>query len=146
MITKLGVGLSIILASSLLSSHIAYADIKSDTPEPAIYKSDFDRYKEELFVYRQSLKQYEDSRRAINTAFKIAIERALSDAKEPNKSSLTQIQKRQNAALMRNAVAMAVSIRDAAISALGDIPIPPEEPTKSMPNSKSRKESRKPSR
>lgn len=135
-ITRLGVGLSLVLTASLLSSHVASADTRPSSPGALSSKAESEKYKEDFLIYRQALKQYEDERRAINIAFKIAIERALSDSKEPESSTLSQVQKRQNSALKRNAVAMAISIRDAAIASLGEIPTPPVEPMKLSPKSR----------
>jgi superfamily II RNA helicase len=84
-----------------------------------IYKLAFDKYKNDL-------KTYEDKRREINRNFKEAIDIALSDAKSAASGVKSQFQKRQSMSARQNAVIAAISIRDAAIEALG---LPPVEPT-----------------
>jgi hypothetical protein len=141
-IKRQGVTISLILTASLFYSHVAVADTKLGVTDNSILKSEFDKYKEELLAYRQNLKAYEEQRKAINAAFKSAIERALSDSKELENSILTQVQKRQQFAFKKGSIAMAISIRDSAMAALGEVPTPPIEPIKPVSNSKSRKVSK----
>jgi hypothetical protein len=114
---------ALILASSL-QTNLAVADPKSPPPNTSIdareiYKLAFDKYKNDL-------KTYEDKRREINRNFKEAIDIALSDAKSAASGVKSQFQKRQSMSARQNAVIAAISIRDAAIEALG---LPPVEPT-----------------
>lgn len=132
-------GVSIGLALALLTPAATFADTRPSAPEVQSYKSEVDSYKQAMEVFRLELQRYEESRRSINALYKAAIDRALADSKSASDSRATQFQKRQSFTTKRSAVVVATSIRDAAMAALGQAPIPPLEPIKPEPGAKSRK-------
>ncbi len=132
-------GVSIAISLALLTPTTTFADTRPNAPEVQSYKSEVDSYKQAMEVFRQELQRYEESRRSINALYKAAIERALAESKFANDSRASQLQKRQSFATKRSAVVVATSIRDAAMAALGQAPIPPMEPIKPEPGAKARK-------
>lgn len=114
---------ALIFAASI-QAPLAVADPKSPKPQTSLDAREI--YKLALDKYKNDLKTYEDKRREINRNFKEAIDEALSDAKSAAFGVKSQIQKRQTMNARQNAVIAAISIRDAAIEALG---LPPVEPT-----------------
>ena len=132
-------GVSIAAVLALLTPATTFADTRPSTPEVQSYKSEVEGYKQAMEIFRQEFQRYEESRRSINTLYKAAIERALAESKSANDSRISQFQKRQNFAIRRSAVIIATSIRDGAMAALGQAPIPPLEPLKPEPGAKSRK-------
>ncbi len=132
-------GTSIALALTLLAPAISDADTRPNSSQVQSNKSEIDIYKQEMQTFRLELQKYEEARRAINSAYKVAIDRVMAETRVPKDPNISQLQKRQNFASRRNAVIAATSIRDAAMASLGEGPTPPLEPTKQAPGTKNRK-------
>ena len=122
-----------IFLSAWATSQPAQAD-PSPTPSPSstsdAYKSTQDLYKIDRQNFIQAMRERDIKMRVINSIFKGAIEKAYTDARIAMTSAVTPEQKNLIAANRRNAIALAITARDAAILALGPIPTPPAKPEK----------------
>ena len=133
-----------VLIFSVLTPSLASADNKnSNSPSPTEVSKDFksamEKFKQDQRAFLESLKDYDAARRAINRAFKESVDKALSDAKSLSAPGQTQLQKRQSAVAKQSAVIAAIAIRDAAIEALGPLPVAPTPPAKTPRMVKSKK-------
>jgi hypothetical protein len=68
--------------------------------------------------------------RVINAIFKNSVDKANADARAAMANAITPEQKTSTASARRNAIALAITVRDAAILALGPFPTPPAKPEK----------------
>jgi len=133
-----------VLFLSVLTPPLASADNKNSNP-PSLtevskdFKSAMEKFKQDQRTFLESLKGYDAARRAINRAFKESVDKALSDAKSLSAPGQTQLQKRQSAVAKQSAVIAAIAIRDAAIEALGPLPVAPTPPAKTPRMVKSKK-------
>ena len=69
--------------------------------------------------------------RVINAIFKNSIDKANADARAAMLNAITPEQKTSTSSARRNAIALAITMRDAAILALGPMPTPPAKPERS---------------
>jgi hypothetical protein len=120
-----------LLLFALTSSGPAQAD---PTPSPSAtadaYKTPLEQYKLDRDEYQQALKDRDFRMRVINTIFKNSVDKANADARAAMANALTPEQKTSTSSARRNAIALAITIRDAAILALGPMPTPPAKPEK----------------
>lgn len=133
MTLPLALALSLALALTLATP--AGADsTPSPTPSPATdpLKIAHEQYKKERELYFLAIREREISMREINFAFKIAVDKANSDARIVLWAATTPERKSAAANARRSAIAAAIIERDAAITALGPIPIAPVSPQKAM--------------
>ena len=121
-----------LLLFALASSAPAQAD---PTPSPTAtadtYKSPLEQYKLDRDEYLQAIKDRDSKMRVINAIFKNSVDKANADARAAMLNAITPEQKTSTSAARRNAIAQAITVRDAAILALGPMPTPPAKPEKS---------------
>ena len=105
------------------------------TPSPSAtaetYKSLHEQYKIDRDEYQQAIKDRDSRMRVINAIFKNSVDKANADARAAMLNAITPEQKTSTASARRNAIALAITLRDAAILALGPMPTPPAKPEKS---------------
>ena len=121
-----------LLLFTLASSAPAQAD---PTPSPSAtadaYKSPLEQYKIDRDEYLQAVKDRDSRMRVINAIFKNSVDKANADARAAMLNAITPEQKTSTSSARRNAIALAITLRDAAIQALGPMPTPPAKPEKS---------------
>ena len=114
--------LCLIMTISLASPASADTTSFPDTDAKKIAQK---KYKQEREIYITAIRKREISMREINFAFKIAIDKANFDARIAMWAATTPEHKSAVASDRRSAVAAAIVERDAAITKLGPIPVPP---------------------
>lgn len=122
-------------ASLLVCALFALAPAQADpTPSPSATAdtdmSPLEQYKLDRDAFLLALRDRDFKMRIINSTFKNSIDKANSDARAVMASASTPEQKSSAWSTRRNAVALAITIRDAAILALGPMPTPPAKPEK----------------
>ncbi len=104
------------------------------TPSPTAtadaYKTPLEQYKLDRDEYQQALKDRGSRMRVINAIFKNSVDKANADARAAMLNAITPEQKTSTWSARRNAVALAITLRDAAVLALGPMPTPPAKPEK----------------
>jgi len=104
------------------------------TPSPSAtadsYKSLHEQYKLDRDEFIQAVKDRDFRMRIINAIFKNSVDKANADARAAMANAITPEQKTSTASARRNAIALAITVRDAAILALGPMPTPPVKPEK----------------
>jgi len=130
---------TVLLLAPLISISTASADNPAPPSTTQSYTDAMAAYKIELGKFRDAYKIYDDARRIINQNFKDAVDKAMSNARNLNSTSQTQMQRRQNMSVKQGAVIAATSARDAAIEAQGPPPVPPTPPAKPSRSDKNRK-------
>ena len=119
-----------LLLFTLAASTPAHAE---PTPSPTAtadaYKTPLEQYKLDRDEYQQALKDRDSRMRVINAIFKNSVDKANADARAAMANAITPEQKTSTWSARRNAVALAITLRDAAILALGPMPTPPAKPT-----------------
>jgi len=129
---------TIALATSFIvgGTSTSFADV---TPNPnkvafdaqmALHKIAMEKYKGDMNSFRESIKARIESRKAINTTFKAAVEKAIADYKITITSATTAEAKSAAIAARKAAIGTANAARDAAVTALGALPVKPSEPVK----------------
>lgn len=130
---RIGIAIVICAALSISSLNAALAEDDKSNSKPS-GKMDFKNAKEkfnyEKDAYKSALKAREDAREKINETFKATIKKVTADAKIALASATTAEQKMIIMNTLKNARTTAVAIRDAALAALGSLPMPPVEPKK----------------
>jgi len=120
-----------LLLLTLAASTPAHAE---PTPSPTAtadaYKTPLEQYKLDRDEYQQALKDRDSRMRVINAIFKNSVDKANADARAAMANALTPEQKTSTSSARRNAIALAITLRDAAILALGPMPTPPVKPEK----------------
>jgi hypothetical protein len=137
-ISRVAIVTTALIVSPLISISSAVADNKSPAPTSQKIVDFKTAYKIASDQFRKDLKIYEDQRREINRIYKEAIDKALADARSSKSEKQTQIQKRQSMNARQNAVIAATIARDAAIEALGPVPVAPTQPEKAPSTSKNK--------
>ena len=105
----------------------------------AVIKFEADRkaglaaYVSALATYKSALIARHDQQKAINDAFKVAIQSARSSYQSSLPAAKTPADKAALMTVRDNAIAAATSKRDAAVTALGNPPIKPTHPTFTRP-------------
>lgn len=118
------------------STATALADV---TPNPnkvafdaqvALHKIAMEKYKGDMDAFHSSMKARKDSRKAINSTFKSAVDKARADYTAATTIATTAEAKSAALTARKNVVSVASAIRDAAVSALGQLPVRPTRPEK----------------
>ncbi len=123
----------------------AFADVTPTpqaTPKIDPYKVAQEQFKKDRDAYVAALKERELKMREINTAFKIAIDKAAVEAKGLMNVATTPEKKNGVASSRRSAIAAAIVARESAISALGPLPTPPVEPIRPAKSEEKSKQKR----
>ena len=121
-----------LLLLTLAASTPAQAEpTPSPTATAETYKSPLEQYKLDRDEYLQAIKDRDSRMRVINSIFKNSVDKANADARAAMLNAVTPEQKTSTAAARRSAIALAITLRDAAIQALGPMPTPPAKPEKS---------------
>ena len=102
----------------------------SPSPTAETYKSLHEQYKIDRDEYLQAVKNRDFRMRVINAVFKNSVDKANADARAAMANAITPEQKTSTWSARRNAVALAITLRDAAVLALGPMPTPPAKPEK----------------
>lgn len=126
----------LIAATLLLFTLAASTPAQAEpTPSPTATadtnKSPHEQYKVDREEFLLALRDRDYKMRAINTVFKNSVDKANADARAAMANAITPEQKTSTWSARRNAVALAITLRDAAILALGPMPTPPAKPEKS---------------
>ena len=122
-------------ATLLLVTLVASTPAQAEpTPSPTAtadaYKTPLEQYKLDRDEYQQALKDRGSRMRVINAIFKNSVDKANADARAAMLNAITPEQKTSTWSARRNAVALAITLRDAAVLALGPMPTPPAKPEK----------------
>jgi hypothetical protein len=133
-ISAVVVALSIFAAPSPLYAQQLAAPTISPAPEP--FKGTFEQFRVAREAYLEAVKLRNESIKAINLAFKSAVERANLEYRAALSTAKTLDQRSQISSQRKAAITAAIVARDAAIAELGDEPIQPQEPmrAKKAPN------------
>jgi hypothetical protein len=128
------VALSLFAAPSPLFAQPLAAPSSSPAPEP--FKGTFEQFRMAREAYLEAIKLRNESIKAINLAFKSAVERANLEYRAALSTARTLDQRSQISSQRKAAITAAIVARDAAITELGDEPIQPQEPlrAKKAPN------------
>ena len=129
------VGLAIVLSAVLSISTLNAAVADDDNTKPKgtsklEFKNAKQKFKFEENAYKVAMKARQEAREKINKTFKITIKKATAEAKIALARATTPEQKLVIMNTLKNARIAAVAIRDAALAALGSLPMPPVEPKK----------------
>ena len=126
-----GVTPLLLAISSLALAPQAFAD---PTPAPAVdlYKAALEQYKLDKEIYIAAMRTRSQQIKAINLAFKNSCDRAAQEFKSAMATAKTPDQKNLANAARKSAISEAILARDAAITNLGSLPMPPIEPMKPM--------------
>jgi hypothetical protein len=117
----------------------AYADAQP-SPAPSAptqldaYKMALEQFKQQRDLYNQAMRNREEQIRAINQTFNLAVNKASQDARTAMQITTGPEQKSAATNAKRSAIANAIIARENAISALGQPPLPPVEPTRPQNN------------
>jgi len=126
------------LTSSFLVGNTS-ASFADSTPNPnkvafdaqlALHKVAMEKYRGDMKTFHDSMEVRNESRKAINTAFKAAVDKAIADYKAAIAVATTAEAKSAALANRKTAIAAASAVRDAAVTALGALPVRPIEPIK----------------
>lgn len=118
------------LCIALGSANSSFADA-TPTPSPtADYQTLLAQYKSAMTAFQSALKLREQDRMKINQIFMAAVNDANRTAKTALKGAKTPTAKSDVLTAQRTAIALANSIRDAAILSMGQPPVEPVEPVK----------------
>lgn len=116
------------LSFSLISPAFAEDDrIKPKPSAKMVFKNAKEKLKYEHDAYKTAMRAREEAREEINEVFKTAIKRVTIEAKIALMTATTAEQKLMIMNSLKNARTEAVAARDAALTALGSMPIPPAE-------------------
>lgn len=121
---------AMLLLITLVASTSAQAE-PTPTATADAYKTPLEQYKLDRDEYQQALKDRDSRMRAVNAIFKNSVDKANADARAAMLNAITPEQKTSTWSARRNAVALAITLRDVAILALGPMPTPPAKPEKS---------------
>ena len=123
---------AVLLIFALAGTAPAQAD---PTPSPSATAdtdvSPLEQYKLDRDEFLLALRDRDFKMRIINSTFKNSVDKANAEARAAMANAITPEQKTSTWSARRNAVALAITLRDAAILALGPMPTPPAKPEKS---------------
>jgi hypothetical protein len=121
--------LALLMLAPIFSPSLASAD-PTPAPSPSISRTPLEQFKFDREQFMVATRQRDFAIRVINQNFKMAIDKSTQDFRIAMQSAKTPDQKFQATNNRKNAVNLAISARDAAITALGPEPTPPAEPPK----------------
>ena len=116
------VGLALGIVVLMASSPASFADA-SPTPSPSPTT-----YQGAMELFHNQIDAREQRRKEINSSFMIAVTAANSAAKSAMRKAKTVEAKTTVLIQQKNAIALATTMRDAAIVAMGPLPVEPVEP------------------
>ena len=122
------------LAIALSSLTFVSSAVAEPTPAPTSdsIKNPQEQYKIDKDNYIATIKLRNQRIKSINLVFKNACEKASQDFKIAMSNARTPDQKNLANATRKSAISAAIIARDAAITALGEVPVAPIEPPKPM--------------
>ena len=94
------------------------------------FKADRITFEAAMTAHRTAMTAYFTARKPINDAFKASVDSARATLKAALEAATTNEQKTAAYNAMKTSVSAAVSIREAAITALGPVPVRPVKPVK----------------
>ena len=115
------------LTSSFFVSN-ATSSFADAVPNPN--KVAMEKFKGDMNSFRDSMQVRIETRKAINTTFKAAVDTAIADFKAAIAIATTAEAKSAAVATRKTAISNASAARDAAVIALGALPVKPVEPVK----------------
>ncbi len=89
-----------------------------------------EKFKADMNSFRDSMQARIEARKAINTTFKAAVDKAIADFKAAIAIATTAEAKSAAVATRKTAISNASAARDSAVTALGALPVKPVEPVK----------------
>jgi len=94
------------------------------------FRADRTTYENAMKAHRTVMTAYFAARKPINDAFKVSVDAARTTLKAALEAATTNEQKTAAYNAMKTSVSAAVSIREAAVTALGPVPVKPVKPAK----------------
>jgi methionine-rich copper-binding protein CopC len=129
---------AIVAIAALFSpSQSAHAEMRSPTPVPS---SVLEQFKKEMEAFNAVMREREEKIREINQEFNSAINKAAQDARFAMQIAAKPEQKNSINSQKRIAVATAIISRENALIALGQPPLPPQDPLRMQKGMSKQKE------
>jgi len=129
---------AIVAIAALFSpSQSAHAEMRSPTPVPS---SVLEQFKKEMEAFNAVMREREEKIREINQEFNSAINKAAQDARFAMQIAAKPEQKNSINSQKRIAVATAIISRENALTALGQPPLPPQDPLRMQKGMSKQKE------
>lgn len=130
--------MAIVAIAALFSpSQSAHAEMRSPTPVPS---SVLEQFKKEMGAFNAVMREREEKIREINQEFNSAINKAAQDARFAMQIAAKPEQKNSINSQKRIAVATAIISRENALIALGQPPLPPQDPLRMQKGMSKQKE------
>lgn len=130
--------MAIVAIAALFSpSQSAHAEMRSPTPVPS---SVLEQFKKEMEAFNAVMREREEKIREINQEFNSAINKAAQDARFAMQIAAKPEQKNSINSQKRIAVATAIISRENALIALGQPPLPPQDPLRMQKGMSKQKE------
>ena len=133
----------LVLATLFSLNQSAFADMRTPTPVPS---GVLEQFKKEMETFNAAMREREEKIREINQIFNTAITKAAQDAKFAMQIAAKPEQKNSINSQKRIAVATAIISRENALIALGQPPLPPQDPLRSQKGMSKQKELKEKSR
>jgi hypothetical protein len=129
---------AIVAIAALFSpSQSAHAEMRSPTPVPS---SVLEQFKKEMEAFNAVMREREEKIREINQEFNSAINKAAQEARFAMQIAAKPEQKNSINSQKRIAVATAIISRENALIALGQPPLPPQDPLRMQKGMSKQKE------
>jgi len=129
---------AIVAIAALFSpSQSAHAEMRTPTPVPS---SVLEQFKKEMEAFNAVMREREEKIREINQEFNSAINKAAQDARFAMQIAAKPEQKNSINSQKRIAVATAIISRENALIALGQPPLPPQDPLRMQKGMSKQKE------
>jgi hypothetical protein len=129
---------AIVAIAALFSpSQSAHAEMRTPTPVPS---GVLDQFKKEMEAFNAVMREREEKIREINQEFNSAINKAAQDARFAMQIAAKPEQKNSINSQKRIAVATAIISRENALIALGQPPLPPQDPLRMQKGMSKQKE------
>ncbi len=125
------------IAALFSPSQSAHAEMRSPTPVPS---SVLEQFKKEMEAFNAVMREREEKIRVINQEFNSAINKAAQDARFAMQIAAKPEQKNSINSQKRIAVATAIISRENALIALGQPPLPPQDPLRMQKGMSKQKE------
>jgi len=145
--TIIALGVTIALGAPLSAFADASPSPSASQSPASDFQSALTQYKSDMEQYRTLINEREQTRKIITQSFLQAVSSANSAAKAAMRSAKTADAKAAVLAQQKNAVSLASTVRDAALTDLGPVPIEPTKPVKPQefaPTKKSKPEKSSP--
>jgi len=125
------------IAALFSPSQSAHAEMRTPTPVPS---GVLDQFKKEMEAFNAVMREREEKIREINQEFNSAINKAAQDARFAMQIAAKPEQKNSINSQKRIAVATAIISRENALIALGQPPLPPQDPLRMQKGMSKQKE------